>query len=1429
MHDQRLPPQPETARRLCLGIDVGSIACKIVVADFDGNILDRSYTRTLGKPIKCVTEKLDETLARFPRAAFALAVGTGSVGKLVCELMGIPSVNEVVCQAVAIKRLRPEVRTLIEMGGQDSKMMFLPAGDGAEQPLVDFTMNTNCAAGTGSFLDQQASRMQIRIENEFAALALKSTNPPTVAGRCSVFAKSDMIHLQQKATPDYDILMGLCVGLARNLKSNLGRGHELVKPIAFSGGVASNAAVVRALEIVFELEPGELVVAPEHAVAGAYGAILLQLRNNEASPLPSNASDRLHAYAIEEQTVGTRLRPLRRPEHGYPDNRLWLDDLIRHQPNGHPIDAYLGLDIGSISTKIAVIDDDNRVLAKSYLMTEGRPLEAVRRCLSIVGGQLPERVRIRGAATTGSGRYLTGDFVGADLVVNEITAQAHAAALIDPDVDTVFEIGGQDSKYISLRNGVVVDFEMNHACAAGTGSFIEEQAERLDIDIQGQFSDLALSSDGPVRLGERCTVFMESDLLSCQQRGAATDDLVAGLAYSIVSNYINRVVGRRRIGDRIFFQGGTAFNKGVVAAFEAVTGKPVTVPAHHEVTGSIGAAALARKFQEDNGRTASNFRGFDISNIAYDIRSFECPHCSNACQINEVTMPDREPLHYGAKCDRYDVNKGAEHEEKIPNLFNTRFRLLKKYAHLPREPWEGGPTVGIPLALSNYQLLPFWGTFLAGLGVNVVLSGASTKSVVRRGVEVVQSTPCFPVKVAHGHVLELIDKGVDYIWMPSVISMFNDDPSANRNQLCPYVQSIPYQVAGAVEPDRKGVKLIKTPVRFGDGEKVLRRSLEPVCAELGVSKSKLRRAIVAADRAQTDFQAACMDRGRRALAGWPKDRRAVVIVSRPYNGCDPGVSLDLANKLRKLGVLPVPMDFLDLLGHDVGSDHIFGNMYWKYGQRILRAAKVVAEDASLNAIFLSNFSCGPDSFLISYFKRLMGEKPSLVLEIDEHSADAGVVTRLEAFLESLANADVPTAGAIPTLYEKKPADAARRTVYVPWMGDAAYGLVAAFRACGQPAEVLPLATDESLQLGRRHTTGKECLPCIITTGDMLAKCREPGFKPDRAAFFMPGGSGPCRFGQYNCYHKILLNESGLDEVPVIAPNQDKQFYEDFKQFKKDPKRLAWVGVNAIDTFAKARLSIRPYEVNAGETDRVYVAARDGLCALMETNPPEEEIFRFMDAEADTFLAVPVDRSMPRPRIGVVGEIYVRSHTYSNRDLVRQLERLGAEVDVASVSEWMFYTNFTRDRTAWRERSLRTWLSNKLTDRVQRSIERRINRRYRAFLPNAIEPAIVEVLQLAQPYLDDSFEGEACLSVGKMVEYCHHGCHGLINVMPFSCMPSTIVAGLMKMLTKDHHGIPAISIAYDGQADPSLDTRLEAFVLQADAYRRSHHAEPATVS
>ncbi|HSV26477.1 MAG TPA: acyl-CoA dehydratase activase, partial [Sedimentisphaerales bacterium] len=562
--------------------------------------------------------------------------------------------------------------------------------------------------------------------------------------------------------------------------------------------------------------------------------------------------------------------------------------------DGEKIDAYIGVDVGSISTKVVIADSERRVLSKVYLMTAGRPIEAVRQGLQKVAAEVGDKVRILGAASTGSGRYLTGDFIGADTIINEITAQAQGAAIVEPGVDTIFEIGGQDSKYIAIENGVVVDFEMNHACAAGTGSFLEEQAQRLGIQINREFGELAYQSAAPIRLGERCTVFMESDLLNFQQQGASTQDLVAGLSYSIVTNYLNRVVGRRRVGENICFQGGTAFNKAVWAAFEKVIGKPVRIPDHHEVTGALGAAAIAhqhmKRLSEEQGRPAeTKFRGLrDLANIEYSVETFTCEHCANHCEIRQVQIPGSPPLYYGSRCERYDLRKSQGAKAGAFDAFRFREELLFECAGLndDKGPAADTVTIGLPLALNNRQLLPLFARFVTELGFKCVVSGNTTKKTVRKGIESTAAPTCFPVKIAYGHVAELVEKKCDYILLPSVVSMPDGYGRNANNHLCPYVQALPYQIAASFDGKLGSTKILTAPIRLGEGRKCLLKGFADIAAKLGVDASRAHKAVDAAMRWQGDFDRGLREKGREILTALRADEKLFVLVSRSYNGCD---------------------------------------------------------------------------------------------------------------------------------------------------------------------------------------------------------------------------------------------------------------------------------------------------------------------------------------------------------------------------------------------------------------------------------------------------------------------------------------------------------------------------------------------------------------
>ncbi|MCJ7704500.1 MAG: acyl-CoA dehydratase activase, partial [Desulfobacterales bacterium] len=727
-------------KKIYLGIDVGSVSANTVILNDLGEVLEEHYTRIKGQPLKAVQRILEEILSRIPPEQFHSLSFTGTGGKLLSELLEGRFVNEIIAQARAVQHFYPEIRTIIDIGGEDSKLIFIEEENGHFK-IGDFSMNTLCAAGTGSFLDQQASRLCLTIE-EFGELALKSQNPPRIAGRCSVFAKSDMIHLQQIATPDYDIVAGLCFALARNFKSNIGKGKMFVKPISFQGGVAANVGMRKAFQDVLELSEGELIIPKHFASMGAIGAVLVTKESKEIKTIKRLDLALLRDYIQHHQEKEIPLAPLCLSSHHLvspspsplptiPFEQAGITGegsaMIKMEGSvSEKIEAYLGLDVGSISTNLVVIDKNKRVLSKRYLMTAGRPIEAVRIGLQEIGEEIGDRVEIKGVGTTGSGRYLTADFVGADLVRNEITAQATAAVHIDPAVDTIFEIGGQDSKYISIDKGVVVDFEMNKVCAAGTGSFLEEQAEKLDISIKEEFGNLALSAGEPVRMGERCTVFIESDLVHHQQRGAPKDNLVAGLSYSIVQNYLNRVVGDRRIGDRIFFQGGTAFNKGVVAAFENVLEKEIIVPENHDVTGAIGVAILA---MEERAWERSGFKGFDLSQRRYEQSSFECKGCPNLCLIRKVSVEGEKHLFYGSRCEKYDVIKRTKGSD-LPDLFEDREKMLFASYEREEDLPADAPEIGIPRILFLHEMMPFWKAFFAELGYRAVLSDATNKELI---------------------------------------------------------------------------------------------------------------------------------------------------------------------------------------------------------------------------------------------------------------------------------------------------------------------------------------------------------------------------------------------------------------------------------------------------------------------------------------------------------------------------------------------------------------------------------------------------------------------------------------------------------------------------------------------------------------------------
>ncbi|MDW7711088.1 MAG: acyl-CoA dehydratase activase [Deferrisomatales bacterium] len=975
----------------------------------DWTIYLTPYRRARGDPLGTAVQLLEELRDALP-GGWAGVCATGSGGRLLAERLGFPWENELRSLARAVGALHPGSSQVFEIGGESARFLRIEEGEGAAA-IVDYDTNGECAAGTGSFLDQQATRLRYRVE-EVGAVALSCEKGANVAGRCSVFAKSDMIHAQQKGASPAEVLRGLCDAVARNFKASVVKVRPVEGPAVFLGGVARNAGVRRALADIFALN-GQLLT-PEHpAHYGAIGAALaLREREEGRQGPPARRAPAPAALPSWDPLELSRVTLLR--------DRAIAAPLAA---NGGHAPVYLGVDIGSVSTNLVLTDAEGNLVHEIYLRTRGRPIEAVDEGLEELRALFGERVEVRGVATTGSGRELIGELLGADLVVDEITAHKTGAFHIarrhlGTGVDTIFEIGGQDAKYIHLKDGIVVHFAMNEACAAGTGSFLEEQAEKLGVAIVDEFSRLALSSAAPTRLGERCTVFMERDVARSQNQGAELPDLVAGLAYAVVQNYLNRVVRGRPVGEVVFFQGGTAYNDAVAAAFAQVLGKTVVVPPHNGVVGAYGAALLAQEKAAALGE-GTRFRGYRLQDSGYEVRAFACGSCTNSCDIQEYRVEGRRS-YWGDKCaEKYRQEARVPREPATADLISLREELLEADYAGRFLRGEGGPgllrqarraaqgraaagspgAVGIPRALYAYDRLPFWGTYLRALGFEVRLSAATTKKVADLGVEAAVAEPCFPVQVAHGHVVGLLREGVDRVLLPNVVDAEAPPGHPHPTYLCPWNQTAPFVVAASHLVEGGDGCFLRPTVHFRRGPGAVERQLWQALRAYGFAREHHRAAVSLAYAAQRAFEEALTAAGARALEILERTGEAgIVLVGRPYNAFDKGLNLNVPRKLRSLyGVNVLPLDALPL--EDVGIDDLNPNMFWNYGRKILQAARYTSGHPNLHLVYVTNFKCGPDSYLKHFCEDAAG-KPFLVLQFDGHGNDAGTMTRCEAYLDS---------------------------------------------------------------------------------------------------------------------------------------------------------------------------------------------------------------------------------------------------------------------------------------------------------------------------------------------------------------------------------------------------------------------------------------------
>lgn len=1209
------------SNKYSLGIDIGYSSVKLSLINCDDEIEFVEYAMHKGKVKEILKKSLQNLLEKYDLTNIEFGGVTGSGYKILSEIENINNINEVAAIVEGSSHINKDVRSIIEIGGQSAK--YVTQFNENDKSRIKISMNSNCSAGTGSFLEEQVSRLNLKLE-DYSVYASRAKSIPRIAGRCSVFAKTDITHHQQEGVSVEDILLGLAYAVIKNYKVSVMKKLTIEKPILFVGGVAHNKGIIAALNDVLNLSEGELVIPDHFCNVGALGAAIIAKRDEIKIDLEQLLISLEQVNDFYEDNGEVELPLLKSFGNGDGLNKHVCK--VRGDHYGI-LECYLGVDVGSTSTNLVLADEDNCIISYKYLRTLGNPVLAIRKGLYELKQEFGDDIKIIGVGTTGSGRYMIGRLIGADVIKDEITAQAKAAVVIDDSVDTIFEIGGQDSKYISLENGVVRDFQMNKICAAGTGSFIEEQVKKFNIPID-EFGNIAINSAHPINLGQRCTVFIETSIAANLSRGAKIDDIASGLCYSIVKNYLNRVVGQKKIGDKIFLQGGIAYNQGVVNAFRALTGKDIHVPPFFSVTGALGAAILAK---EEIGGQKTRFKGFDIEtdeSFVGTAGGYE-PKVSNKSNFNDMV----EKLIFEGYDSSVDCNKEI---------------------------------VGIPRALFTYGMFPMFNEFFKELGFNVIMSDPTNEETIRRGQEYSLDETCYPIKLINGHVAELVEKNVDYIFFPDLYTVPHPGSQSRQNYGCAYMQLAFKMVKRAMELENAGIKLLSPTIAFSLGQEFMMKTFLDLGKQLGKGPEQIGSALKKGMMAFHSFEKRIEENGKNVVKGLNPNEKAFVIISKTYGVADPTLNMGIPDKLMEMGHQVI--SFYDLPEGDVSKEH--PNMYWPFGQHILEAAQIVKQHPNLYAIFLTHHGCGPDTVFSHYFSEIMDGKPYLNIEVDEHSSSVGVITRVEAFINSLNKIPIEKAHDMAVYVDKSSHEPVNImynlneleegvTLYLPHM----YPYSEIFREILVKreinAKVLPPTNNISLDMGRKHTITNEYFSLTALLGDVLKKLNDlssiEGDIEDGVAFFIPQLEGAEVDGQYNRLLRTKLDDEGFRNVDIVSP-----FIEDLLCEDEENLKQLYLALLAGDI-----VRIAPKKYRDEYLDKIFHLIRENRF----------DINHLMDISRDVYEDLKIADSSKR--IFAVGDPLVLFNEYMNNFTLSDIEDKGHGVVYCPFSEymWVLWSDF----------------------------------------------------------------------------------------------------------------------------------------------------------
>jgi len=1389
----------------------------------------------------------------------------GATGRRFRDFVNIPSISEPEAVEYAYEFVKPpEVAcpAVVSAGGETFMVYVLDRFGRISNVLT----GNKCASGTGEFFLQQLRRMNVSLEE--AAQWAVTEEPHHVSGRCSVFCKSDCTHATNKGIPKSKVTAGLCQMMAGKILELLKKVER--KNIMITGGTARNQMMIEFLG----QEISGLIVPEEAPYFEALGAALWALEN-ETAKFPK-ISELFSANATSFDT----LLPLR-------DFQDMVEFKTVEKGEIQPGDqCVLGLDVGSTTTKAVLTrSSDDAMLASVYLLTNGDPVGASRLCYGSILNQVkakvnPSQISIVGLGVCGSGRQIAGLHALTDGVINEIIAHATAAVYFDPDVDTIFEIGGQDAKYTYITNGVASDYAMNEACSAGTGSFLEESAfETLGVKME-DIADIAFQGMNPPNFNDQCAAFIASDIKNAIHEGVEHQDIVAGLVYSICMNYSNRVKGNRPVGKKVFMQGGVCYNRAVPFAMASLVGKPIIVPPEPGLMGAYGVALEVKKRLEQGLMVPAHF---DLENLAnreviYG-KSFVCKggkeKCDRRCQVAMIELEGKK-YPFGGACNRYyNIRHHIKYDVEKLDLVRLRQQLVfEKYGVKPASVSDQGRGLDsdrgiLPGITKNYKgrigmnrsfmvntYYPLYSHFFSELGFEPVMPDEP----LQEGIDQKSAAFCYPAELAHGFFYALLQMETppEYIFLPH----FKAVPALDDHigsQVCPFIQGETFYLQATFrdkleEIKKRGTKILTPLIDLTEGLESAQKSLVEAAMQMKVSRRAAETAFTQAVAKQNECLHEMTAIGKRTLAALESDpdQTAVVIFARSYNGFVDEAHMGIPHKFASRGILVIPFDFLP--SDDFRTKR---HMYWGTGQRIMKASRFIQHHPQLFGTFITNFSCGPDSFVIGYFRDIMGRKPSLTLELDSHTADAGLETRIEAFLDIVnayrqlvaakqivpkESAFVPArtilddgnAKVITSSGEVLPMSDSRVKVLLPSMGDtSSESLAAALRGSGFNAVAHPPSDEAVLKIGRANTSCKECLPLILTTGTLLNYIHNGKKDGEVLVYFMPTSSGPCRFGQYHIFIEDLVRRQEIADVAAFSLTSENSY----GGLGNDFARRVWWGVIVSDAMEDIRSMIWANAVDpeAGidtfnkEWGLIVRALEIGDFSLLEK--------QFAKSVA-TLARIPMKRPIEEvPIISLIGEIFVRRDALSRQYLTERLAEKGFATTCSPIAEWALYTDYLVDKglieyTMSKMEKLQFLLKKKFMHRYEKRLKSIVSR---SGLIHAEPLDLNAIIKTASPYISPNLTGEAILTVGSsLTEVASHSC-GVIAIGPFGCMPNRVAEAILsETMTREAklaldpknkqlrsvltniEELPFLAIESDGSPFPQVITaKLETFCLRAE--------------